>query len=113
MSDDVRVVMRLRAKAETVEQLKQVLFDLSSASSKEDGCHSYKVFLNQSDPLDLVLYETWRDQASVDAHLTTAHVQQAFAKGLLLLDGTPDRQVYTAIDRHINRPGEIKISSTP
>jgi len=107
MSDDVRVVMRLRARRETVEQLKPVLFDLAGASSKEDGCHSYKVFQNQSDPLDFVLYETWRDQPSLDAHLTTAHVQQAFAKGLPLLDGAPDRQVYTAIDRHINRPGEV------
>ena len=109
MTDDVRVVLRLRARPETVEQLKPVMFDLAAASSKEDGCHSYKVFQNQSDPLDFLLYETWRDQPSLDAHLTTAHVQQAFAKGLPLLDGAPDRQVYTAINRHINRPGEVTI----
>ena len=107
MAIDVRVVLRARARPETIEQLKSVFFDLATASSKEDGCHSYKVFQNQSDPLDFVLYETWRDQPSLDAHLTTAHVEQAFAKGLPLLDGAPDRQVYTAIDRHINRPGEV------
>lgn len=107
MADDVRVVLRARARPETIEQLKTIFFDLAGASSKEDGCHSYKVFQNQADPLDFVLYETWRDQPSLDAHLTTAHVAQAFAKGLPLLDGAPDRQVYTAIDRHINRPGEI------
>ncbi len=98
MADEVRVVLRLRARPETVEQLKPVIFDLAAASSKEDGCNAYKVFENQSDPLDFVLYETWRDQPSLDAHLTTAHVQQAFAKGLPLLDGAPDRQVYKAIN---------------
>ena len=107
MPDDVRVVLRARARPDTIEQLKSVFFDLAAASAKEDGCHSYKVFQNQADPLDFVLYETWRDQPSLDAHLTTAHVRQAFAKGLPLLDGAPDRQVYTAIERHINRPGEV------
>src|SRR5262245_21098639 len=99
MADDVRVVLRLRARPETIEKLKPVLFDLATASAKEDGCHSYKVFQNQADPLDFVLYETWRDQKSVDAHLTTTHVQEAFAKGLPLLDGAPDRQVYKALNR--------------
>jgi quinol monooxygenase YgiN len=99
MANEVRVVLRLRARPETIEQLKPVMFDLAAASSKEDGCNAYKVLQNQSDPLDFVLYETWRDQPSLDAHLTTAHVQQAFAKGLPLLDGAPDRQVYTTIDR--------------
>jgi quinol monooxygenase YgiN len=98
MANEVRVVLRLRARPETVEQLKPVMFDLAAASSKEDGCNAYKVLQNQSDPLDFVLYETWRDQPSLDAHLTTAHVQQAFAKGLPLLDGAPDRRVYTAIN---------------
>jgi quinol monooxygenase YgiN len=100
MADEVRVVLRLRARPETVEQLKPVMLDLASASGKEDGCNAYKVFQNQSDPLDFVLYETWRDQPSLDAHLTTAHVQQAFAKGLPLLGGAPDRQVYKAINRY-------------
>ncbi len=100
MANEVRVVLRLRARPETVEQLKPVMFDLAAASGKEDGCNAYKVFQNQSDPLDFVLYETWRDQPSLDAHLTTAHVRQAFAKGLPLLDGAPDRQVYKAINQY-------------
>lgn len=100
MANEVRVVLRLRARPETIEQLRPVMFDLAEASRKEDGCNAYKVLQNQSDPLDFVLYETWRDQPSLDAHLTTAHVQQAFAKGLPLLDGAPDRQVYKAIDRY-------------
>jgi quinol monooxygenase YgiN len=99
MADEVRVVLRLRARPETVEQLKPVMFDLAAQSAKEDGCNAYKVLQNQSDLLDFVLYETWRDQPSLDAHLTTPHVQQAFAKGLPLLDGAPDRQVYRTLRR--------------
>jgi quinol monooxygenase YgiN len=99
MANEVRVVLRLRARPDTAEQLKPVMFDLAEASGKEDGCNAYKVLQNQSDALDFVLYETWRDQPSLDAHLTAAHVQQAFAKGLPLLDGAPDRQVYKTINQ--------------
>jgi quinol monooxygenase YgiN len=98
MANEVRVILRLRARPETADELKAVMFDLAAQSGKEDGCNSYKVLQNQSDLLDFVLYETWRDQPSLDAHLTTEHVRDAFAKGLPLLDGGPDRQVYTAIN---------------
>ena len=99
MANEVRVVLRLRARPDTVERLMPVIMELAAQSENEDGCNAYKVFQNQSDPLDFVLYETWRDQASLDAHLTTPHVQQAFAQGLPLLDGAPDRQVYKTLNR--------------
>jgi quinol monooxygenase YgiN len=99
MANEVRVVLRLRARPETTEQLKPVMMELAAQSEKEDGCNAYKVFQNQGDPLDFVLYETWRDQSSLDGHLAAAHVQKAFAEGLPLLDGAPDRQVYKALNR--------------
>ncbi|HET7680083.1 MAG TPA: putative quinol monooxygenase [Xanthobacteraceae bacterium] len=91
------VVLRVVARPETVEQLRPVLLELAAQSRKENGCNAYKIFQSQSDPLEFVCYESWASDAALDAHLTTPHVQQAFAQGLPLLAEPPDRRVYTTI----------------
>jgi quinol monooxygenase YgiN len=92
-----RVVLRVIARPETVEQLRPALFELAAQSRKEDGCNGYKVFQSQSNPLEFVCYESWASDAALDAHLTTPHVQQAFERGLPMLAEPPDRRVYTTI----------------
>ena len=92
-----RVVLRVVARPDTVDQLKPALFELAAQSRKEDGCNAYKVFQSQSNPLEFVCYESWASDAALEAHMTTAHVQQAFALGLPLLAEPPDRRVYTTI----------------
>jgi len=92
-----RVVLRVVARMETVEQLRPVLFELAAESRKENGCNAYKIFQSQSDPLEFVCYESWASDAALDAHLTAPHVQQAFERGLPLLAEPPDRRVYTTI----------------
>lgn len=92
-----RVVLRVIAKEDALERLKPILFELAAQSRKEDGCNGYKVFQSKSDPHEFVLYESWASDAALDAHLKTPHVQQAFARGLPLLAGNPDRRVYTTI----------------
>ena len=92
-----RVVLRVVALPETVEQLRPVLFELAAQSRKENGCNAYKIFQSQSDPLEFLCYESWASNAALDAHLATAHVQQAFERGLPLLAEPPDRRVYTTI----------------
>ncbi len=96
-SQVTRVVLRVIAREDKVEQLKPILLELAEQSRKEDGCNGYKVFQSKSDPHEFVLYESWASDAALDAHLKTPHVQQAFARGLPLLAGAPDRRVYATI----------------
>lgn len=92
-----RVILRVVARDDTVEKLRPLLLKLAEQSRKEDGCSRYKVFQGKNDPLEFVLYESWASDAALDAHMTTPHVQQAFAQGLPLLAGPPDRRVYTTL----------------
>jgi len=92
-----RVVLRVRARPDTADQLKAVLFDLATQSRKEDGCNAYKVFLSQTDPLEFLCYESWASDAALEATMTMPHVAQAFEKGLPLLAEPPDPRVYTTI----------------
>jgi quinol monooxygenase YgiN len=94
----VRVVLRLTAQPGKVEQLKSVLLELAAQSRKENGCTGYEVLQNPADTRDFTAYEAWTNEAALDAHMMTPHVQHAFAVGVPLLAGAPDRRVYTAIN---------------
>jgi quinol monooxygenase YgiN len=92
-----RVVLRAIARPDTVDQLKAALFELATQSRKEEGCNAYKVFQSQTNPLELLCYESWASDAALEAHMTMPHVAKAFEVGLPLLAEPPDRRVYTTI----------------
>ncbi len=41
---------------------------LTEASLKQDGCIAYDIFESSTRPEVLMICETWRDQAALDAH---------------------------------------------
>ena len=69
----------------------------SAKSLQEKGCTGYQVLQNNADPCDFTLVEEWTSEAALDAHLQTAHVQEAFAKGGPLLAQPPDARRYSVI----------------
>lgn len=46
---------------------------LAAESQKEDGCIGYDLYRNTVCPDELIIIETWRDQAALDAHGQTPH----------------------------------------
>jgi len=52
---------------------------------------------NQQDPTDFTFVEEWADDAAIDQHLRSAHLQRAFAQAAGLLAGQPDIQRYELI----------------
>lgn len=46
---------------------------LAAESQKEDGCIGYDLYRNTVCPDELIIVETWRDQAALDAHALTPH----------------------------------------
>ncbi len=45
---------------------------LTAASLKQDGCIAYDVFESATRPGILLICETWRDDAALDAHTASA-----------------------------------------
>lgn len=93
----MKVILRLTAKPDKVDELRAVLLGLAASSRKEAGCIDYEVLQNAADPCDFTLAEEWTSEAALDAHLTTAHVQDAFARGLPLLASAPDNRRYSKV----------------
>jgi quinol monooxygenase YgiN len=93
----MRVILRLTAKPEKVEELKSVLAGLVAPTRKEPGCISYEILQNNADPCDFTFVEEWRDETAINSHWASAHVQAALAKGVPLLAAAPDDRRYSKI----------------
>jgi quinol monooxygenase YgiN len=93
----VKVILRVIAKPDKIEELRSVLLQLAAASREEDGCLGYEVLQNTADPYDFTLIEEWTTEGGLDTHLTSAHVQEAFSKGIPLLAKEPDNRRYSVL----------------
>ena len=83
--------VRLRFDHEHHEQVAEILRQLTAASRQEPGCVSYIPHFVEDDPTKVVIYEQYRDGASLDFHRNTPHFHQYAIGGLYQL--MLDRQV--------------------
>lgn len=85
----LRVVARVVALPDKVEEVKSVLIELIEPTRQENGCIVYEMLQNQADPTDFVFVEEWESDAALDAHMSRAHFIEAVSKldGLLAIPG--------------------------
>ena len=70
--------------ADKADEGARILAELRAASLREEGCLGYEV-ARGDDGTTFVLYETWRDQAALDAHYRTEHFTRLGTNGLRTL----------------------------
>lgn len=90
----IRVVARVVAFEDKVEQVKSVLRELIEPTRKEEGCLVYELLQNEKDSTDFTFVEEWESQELLNAHLASAHIAKAVSKLNGLLAAAPDIRVY-------------------
>jgi len=90
----LRVVARLVALPDKVEELKALLLGLIEPTRQEAGAIKYELLQNQSDPTDLTFVEEWVSAEALDNHLASPHLQAAVAKLEGLVAAPPDIRRY-------------------
>ena len=93
----VKIMARISAKAGSAAQLRNVLKELARSTRTEPGCISYELFQDEENTLDFVTIEHWRDRQAAEAHLSTPHVAEAFAKAGDFLAQPPAINRFTQI----------------
>jgi quinol monooxygenase YgiN len=93
----MKVIVRLIAKPDAVQEVKSILAGLVGPTRREGGCIAYEWFQNNADACEFTSVEEWRDQAALDAHWVTPHVKDALARGVPLLAAPPDDRRYARI----------------
>ncbi len=94
----VKVLARVTARPDKIEEVKSLLLGLVGETREENGCISYQLLQNKADPGDFTFVEDWANDSAIDAHFTTAHVQDAFSKAASLLAKEPDIRRYLVVE---------------
>ncbi|HEY9621380.1 MAG TPA: putative quinol monooxygenase [Crinalium sp.] len=93
----VRVVARLIAFPDKVEDAKALLFGLVAPTRQEPGCLQYDLLQNQADPTDFTFVEEWESHEALNAHLASEHIQAAIARVPELISEGPDIRRYIVL----------------
>ena len=90
----VRVVARVVALPDQVEEVKSLLPGLIEPTRQEEGCIVYELLQNQTDPTDFTFVEEWESQELLNIHLATPHITEAASQLQGLITAEPDIRVY-------------------
>lgn len=86
----LRVIAHVRAKAEHISQVREILSALVEPTRRESGCLSYELVQNSSDPADFVFVEKWESTETEQAHFATPHVSVALQRLRGFLEDEPE-----------------------
>ncbi len=79
----IRLNVTVTTDAENLGTVIDGLNRLAAASRAEEGCIGYEIYQSTISPTELVIVETWKDQAALDIHAGTPH----YGAELSALDG--------------------------
>jgi quinol monooxygenase YgiN len=95
--NSLRIIARVNARADKVDELRSLLIGLVEPTRKEKGCISYELLQNQSDPTDFTFLEEWESQAALDGHSSSEHMKHLRTKLRALIDGDPENRRYSLV----------------
>ena len=75
----LNVVAIVETSAEKAEELKAVCLGLIEPTRKEEGCISYDLYQDITNPGKFTFLENWKSKEHLDVHLKTPHLVAAGA----------------------------------
>ena len=72
-NNEIRINCLFKVAPEDVDKIVKLGQELVAASRKDAGVIDYDIYQSQTDPTQLMIFETWKDQASLDVHSAAAH----------------------------------------
>jgi quinol monooxygenase YgiN len=95
----ITVVARLKARPGSEAQLEQAFRKMIPAVRSEAETLQYVLHRSVQDPTVFVFYEVYQDQDALGFHSRTAHMKEMSSAIGPLLDGRPQIDVLTELDR--------------
>jgi quinol monooxygenase YgiN len=91
-STEIANIVTLRAVAGKSELLGDALGKLVTATRKEPGCAQMELHQSADDPNLWMVYERWRGEEALAAHMKTPHVTEFLAQVEQLTNGAVEVQ---------------------
>ena len=93
----LRVVARIKAKRDKVEEVREALTGLVEPTRSEAGCIVYEMLQNTVDPTDFTFVEEWESEAALASHAASEHIQATRKKLDEIVEEMPDIRTYVII----------------
>jgi quinol monooxygenase YgiN len=89
------------AKLYALEGLEQtghaILKDAQTSTHNEAGCRLYALHVDAADPRSFVIIEIWDDDAALESHIASPHIQALIGKSEGVFSGPPEIQLLNAL----------------
>lgn len=72
----------LKCKVGKVQEFKIAVSKLVNETVKEPGCEIFKIFQNNAQPDEFILWEIFRSEEALNIHMKSTHTQECFSLGL-------------------------------
>jgi quinol monooxygenase YgiN len=86
---EIHVFATVTAGPGHADELRGVLTDLVTATHKEPGVLQYILHEDPKNPGNFYVFEAYKDQDAVNAHMSSPHLATAFAKAGPLVGAAP------------------------
>ena len=93
----LRVVARIIAKPDKVEEVRDALKGLVAPTRNEPGCIVYELLQNTGDPTDFTFVEEWESEAALASHAASDHIKATRVKLEGIVEEGPDVRTYVLI----------------
>lgn len=94
----MKVIARKVIQEGTMEKVLKLYDELVTLSRLEEGCISYELYQDKSNPLLLAVFEEWENQESLDKHTKSEHFTRIVP---LLNEFTAERLGFTMYEKLI------------
>ncbi len=95
----ITVIAKLKAKAGSEAQLEEAFRSNMKNVRTEGDTLEYILHRSAKDPTTFVFYEVYKDQEAFDHHGKTPYMKELGGKIGGLLDGRPEIQILTEVER--------------
>ena len=85
----IRLNCFFQAKDGRCPEAHAAAIELTEASLKQDGCAAYDVFASATRPGVLLICETWRDEAALEAHSAS----EPFVKNVAVINACGEMKI--------------------
>ncbi len=93
----LRVVARIKARPDSIDQVRRLLTGLIAPTRREAGCVSYVLLQNRADPTDFTFVEEWAGDSAFQGHMAAEHVKAALPRLLPIAAEPPDIRTYSVV----------------
>jgi quinol monooxygenase YgiN len=94
----LRVVARINAKSDKIDEVRDLLLALIEPTRKEPGCITYELLQNRNDPTDFTFVEEWASGSAFDSHFLSDHLKALGPKLQPIVTEPPDIRIYSLVE---------------